>query len=83
MKIKRIKCHQAVHFEGRENLGFTAGMVNGYPKGLTITYDEALRTFKVMHGENHVMVTRENVPYFEVDGITVINESATKRKNAI
>ena len=84
MKIKKIKCHQSVTFEGRENLGFTAGVVNGYPKGLSITYEPELRAFRIEHGTSCIHVNRENVPYFEVDGVTVLTESATtKRKNAV
>lgn len=66
MKIAKIKVHQSVHFCGRENLGFMAGQMPGFPKGIEIDYDSALNAFKVSYDDKAVYVTKENVPYFEV-----------------
>ena len=69
MKIRKIKCHQSVTFNGKENLALTSVEIPGFPGGCEITYNADLQSFHVKHKDKEVWVPKENVPFFEAEPV--------------
>lgn len=81
MKCKKIKCHQSVTLNAKENLGFSRGIMPGFPKGIDIELDLTVNAFKITHGDDVVYVSKENVPFFELEPVSNAQTTpVTKRK---